>query len=403
MATKREQEHRPLRICMVTDCYPPSIGGIENHVYALSRELGRLGHAVTLVTHKEVKPHGVRPVPPVVVPPGVELVRLHGFTPRLYGSDPALGLSMPGQFARLLESQEFDVAHGHTMGSALVVALMLEAARHGLPTVITKHSMITRPGRPRSITNLLCWGMTRLANHFTAHIAVSEAAAEELGGTQSKVFVIYNAIDTGLFRPDTGLRQETRSRLKFGEQDVVVGFMSRFVASKGILELVDISARLAEQVPNVRFLLVGDGPLRSRVERHIHQLGLKERFRLVGFQPWGRTPSYLNAMDVFAFPSHSEGFGLALMEAMACGLSAVTTDQSGTQDVLVHGETAFTADSLDAFAEDLLCLVSDAALRAQMGERARQAVEHALGWNTVARRTVEVYREAIALQAETSL
>ena len=387
---------------MVTDCYPPSVGGIENHVYALSCELSRLGHSITIVTHREVKPRGARVEPPVV-PPGVEVVRLKGLTLRFpNGGDPALDPRMVGQMARLLGEREFDIVHGHTVESPFVLALMLKAASMGFPTILTKHSMVERPKRPPVIGHLMRAVMVKIMDQFTAYIAVSEPAADELCGSMARSFVVRNAIAMELFRPVPSLRAVTRTALGYDDEHIVVGFLSRFVPSKGLLDLVDIGLDLAEQDSRVRFLLVGDGPLRSRVERETRHAGLADRFRIVGFQPWAQTPAYLNAMDVFAFPSQSEGFGMALLEAMACGLPAVTTDQSGTQDVIQDGETALAARSLDEFRAGLQRLVADPELRRQMSIAARDAVVRGQGWEAVARRTAEVYRKTMSVRKAAS-
>lgn len=394
----RHMQETPLRICMVTDCYPPSVGGIENHVYALSRELGRLGHRVTVVTHREVRSRKSEPKP-IVVPPGVEVVRLRGLTLRLPdGSDPAVDPSMVGQMARLLREHEFDIVHGHTVESPFVLALMRKAARMGFPTIITKHSMVERPKRPPMVGAIMRAWMIAVVNQFTAYIAVSEPAAEELNGSKSKPFIIHNAIDMDAFRPDPSLRAQMRAALGFGDQDIVIGFLSRFVPSKGIVELVQVGERLAEHDERLRFLLVGGGPLKRKVERDVARNGTADRFRFVGFQPWNQTPAYLNAMDIFAFPSQSEGFGMALLEAMACGLPAVTTDRSGTQDIVRPGETAIVADSLDQLEASLALLINDATLRKRLGAAARQAVESSMDWNAVAQRTAEAYGETIRLK-----
>lgn len=387
-----------LRICMVTDCYPPSVGGIENHVYALSRELGRLGHRVTIITHREVRPRE-SPPRPVVVPPGVEVVRLRGLTLRLPdGSDPAIDPRMVEQLAHLLRERPFDIVHGHTVESPFVLALMRKAARMGFPTIITKHSMVERPKRPPIVGSLMRAWMVAVVNQFTAYIAVSAPAAKEMSRSRSKPFVIHNAIDMDTFRPDPSLRAKMRAALGFGEQNLVIGFLSRFVPSKGVVELVQVGEQLAEHDERLQFLFVGGGPLKQRVERDVAKNGMADRFRFVGFQPWDQMPAYLNAMDIFAFPSQSEGFGMALLEAMACGLPAVTTDRSGTQDIVHPGETAIVADSLDDLRASLTLLINDETLRRRLGVAARHAVEHSRDWNAVARRTAEAYRQTIALK-----
>ncbi len=199
-------------------------------------------------------------------------------------------------------------------------------------------------------------------------------------------------------RPNPSLRAQMRAALGFRDQHLVIGFLSRFVPSKGIVELVHVGERLAQRDDRVHFLLVGGGPLKQKVERDIAESGLADRFRLVGFQPWERTPAYLNAMDLFAFPSQSEGFGMALLEAMACGLPAVTTDRSGTQDIVHPGETAIVADSLDELEASLEILIRDESLRRRLGTAARQAVERSMDWEAVAHRTADAYRETIALR-----
>lgn len=386
---------KPLRVCMVTDCYPPSVGGIESHVYALSRELARLGHHVTVVTHKEMKPRRARAYAAPCLR-GVEIVRLRGLTVRLPdGSDPAADLSMIPQMARLLRERDFDVVHGHTVESPFVLALMRRAEKRGLPTVITKHSMVERPRRPPVIGGMMRALMVKIVDQFSAYIAVSEPAAEELRSSKAQSFVVRNAIDINLFRPDPALRAATRAALGYQDEHVVVGFLSRFVLSKGLLDLAEIGARIARGDSRLRFLLVGDGPLRLRVERRIRQAGMEDRFRLVGPQAWERTPAYLNAMDVFAFPSQSEGFGLALLEAMACGVPAVTTDRSGTQDVVQNGRTAFMAHSLAEFEQTLRLLIADAELRRRTGDAARDSVVCSQSWAAVARQTADVYRQVM--------
>jgi glycosyltransferase involved in cell wall biosynthesis len=100
-------------------------------------------------------------------------------------------------------------------------------------------------------------------------------------------------------------------------------------------------------------------------------------------------------MDLFAFPSQSEGFGLALLEAMACGLPAVTTDQSGTQDVVRNGETAFMSHSLTEFEQTLRLLIADAELRRRMGGAARDGVVRSQSWAAVARQTADAYRQVM--------
>src|SRR5512136_1878809 len=128
-----------LRVCIVTDAYLPSIGGVENHVLYLSAELKRLGHDVVVVTHK------VPPVPNQVarqVESPVPVHRLAGGLLVFREHDIAIDPRMVSSFKRLLDNNRFDIVHGQSEGSYLVYEALAAARRRGIATVLTRHSML---------------------------------------------------------------------------------------------------------------------------------------------------------------------------------------------------------------------------------------------------------------------
>ncbi|MGQ9600745.1 MAG: glycosyltransferase family 4 protein [Anaerolineae bacterium] len=389
-----------LRICLLTDCYPPSIGGIENHVYCLASQLGQLGHHVDVITHRPVTPNILQQTrkPELPFPPAnVVVYRSKGFLAHIDGADPMIDPRIIGEMRSLMRANGYDVVHGHSLASLLVLAGLREAKRLKVPTLITKHSMTLRPAFPTSISRILLEMEARIAKKWAdGLIALNQIAAQELATADLPTYVIPGGVNCERWRPDPIARKRIRSSLGYREDHVVVGYLARLVPSKGGMSLLRVAARLVPLLPDVRFLLIGDGPMRSQLERRIEELGLQDRITLLGFKPWWETPDYLNAMDIFAFPSYTEACGLALLEAMACGIAPVARINAGTREIITDGETGYLITSDDELFQKLLSLAQDQSLRNRLGANGCHRIQEHHCWPAVAERTVEVYREVIS-------
>jgi len=396
-----------LRICLLTDCYPPGIGGIEAHVYGLASQLGRLGHNVDVVTHQSVPPaamqQGAQADPPepttnlvLSVSEGVVVHRLKGFVAHVNGADPVLDLRIISEVQNLLRAKDYDIVHGHSFGSILALAGLRAAKQSGMPTLITKHSMLLTLTRSFFVNRVLLEGELRIIKKWAdGVIAVSKEAARELAAIDLPTYIIPGGVDSEHWYPDPVVRKRTRSLLGYQEDDIVVGYLSRLVRSKGAMSLLKVAARIVRSLPNVRFLIIGDGPMRSQLERQIEEMRLKTVVTMLGSRPWKETPYYLNAMDIFVFPSFREAFGLALVEAMACGIAPVARFNAGTKEIITDGETGYLIASDEEIFHQLLKLAQDADLRNRIGANARREVQDKYSWQVVMERTVEAYGEVI--------
>lgn len=192
---------------------------------------------------------------------------------------------------------------------------------------------------------------------------------------QSKGQVINNGsicgVDARRFHPDAAIRHAVREELGIGEQQTVILFLGRLNIDKGIPELAEAFAAMADRREDVVLLLVGaeeDVPF-SRVQQlcGAHQ----GRLRRVSFTP---TPErYMAASDIFCLPSHREGFGQVIIEAAACEVPTVATRIYGITDAVADGETGllFPVGDVAMLTRHLLKLIEDVPLRRQMGEAAR--------------------------------
>ena len=163
----------------------------------------------------------------------------------------------------------------------------------------------------------------------------------------------------------------------------------------------DADVRAAQ--PACRLLIVGDGPQRDELIRLASQLGIAERTQFVGAVPHAEVPNWLHQLDIYAAPSRldSESFGVAVIEAGACGLPVVVSDAGGLPEVVVDGETGLVVprDDVPALQAALRRLVLDAGLRERLGRQGRGHVEREYEWGHCVDLMERCYADTIAANA----
>jgi glycosyltransferase involved in cell wall biosynthesis len=213
-----------------------------------------------------------------------------------------------------------------------------------------------------------------------------------LGRPRGKMRVIHTGIPLERWQPDRG-RTETRAALGFTSDEVVVGTTSRLGEErKGVAEFVDMAGMVASSYPRSRFVIVGDGSLRPRLESQAARLGLGNRITFTGWR--SDIPELIAAMDVFVMSSLFEGGPTSVLEAMAMGKPVVATSVGMVPEVIEHGRTGLVVPpgNAAALADGVIRLLGDDAARCAMGEAARA---HALAEFSI-ERMVDGYLEAFA-------
>jgi len=193
------------------------------------------------------------------------------------------------------------------------------------------------------------------------------------GMNVERAAVLYNPIDTGRFHPSPQLRSATRARLGIDEADVLVGYLGRMIAAKGIFTLLDATERFLAAEASARMLWVGDGEdaarLRARVERSAHA----GRHRFLGWQ--ADAAALYPALDVLAVPSlYPEPFGRVSVEAQASAVAVVSSLAGGLPETFVAGKSGIGVepDDAEALAVAILALIRDPERRRRMGAEGRE-------------------------------
>jgi len=214
---------------------------------------------------------------------------------------------------------------------------------------------------------------------FDAVVATGITTEEIQKRISSEVHTINPGVDTDQFSPD-GPTIET--------DGPTVLFVGRFVPAKNLTLLVEAFADVVEHFPSAELMLIGDGPLRNRIEKRIRELGIQNRVRMPGYVDNADLPQYYRSADVFVLSSRRENHPITLLEAMSCGTPVITPDIGAISDI-VDNETnglLYLPDSLDDLRESLKQLLSDSSFRSQLGTAGRKKMQKEYDWRRQSKR-----------------
>ncbi len=205
----------------------------------------------------------------------------------------------------------------------------------------------------------------------------SEAGREYLiqrGIKPKRIRVIYNGVNLNRLIADKAGVERVKQKLGLPPGGKVVGIMARLFPVKDHATFLRAAAIINRAMPDTRFALLGDGPLRGYLENLSQELGLASKAVFFGEQP--DVGTYLATFDVAALTSETEGCSNSLLEAMAQGIPVVATDVGGNRELVHHGETGLLVPfgDTEALAEAIITLFQNPEAAQSMGQRAREMV-----------------------------
>ena len=169
---------------------------------------------------------------------------------------------------------------------------------------------------------------------------------------KNQLIIIKNGIDVDKFSFNQIIRDRVRKEYRIGSDEILIGQVGRFSIQKNHIFTLDVFKKILSQSKQYKLMLVGDGELRHEIETIISDNGLEDYVILVGSV--NNVQDYLNAMDVFVFPSLYEGFGIVAIEAEATGLPVIAAEQL-PRDMNVTGDVKFESlDDIDGWISDIL-------------------------------------------------
>lgn len=256
-----------------------------------------------------------------------------------------------------------------------------------------------RPASP--VFRQFLWLRDSVLKRADAFVAISSAVAAELrthGVNPTLIQMIPNSVDTHHFCPVTSQERDAlRRRLGIPPRHKIVIYTGRLVSYKGLPLLLRVWRDIEDKYNHVRLLLVGSGGLdihdcEAELKAYVSANGLQDSVCFVGSVD--RVHEYLQASDIFVFPTENEAFGISLIEAMACGLPVISTPVGGVKDILQHGHNGLVVEVGESqqLSEALDALITDTALSARLAQAARQTAEERYSEEIVTPQYVQLFR-----------
>jgi glycosyltransferase involved in cell wall biosynthesis len=355
-----------VRILHVTDHYPPVTGGIESHVATLAAQQATVGHDVGVLTSTPDR----RPGPLDSTGP-VRVTRARSLLDGLR-----------------TDVSDIDLVHAHlSVVAPFSAPVVASFARRGVPTLVTVHSLWDGMGPVPTLAASLA-GLRRAPVEWSA---VSRTAASQVARRlpgRPLVHVLPNAVEVA-----------PRARTRAGGSTVRLVSTMRLAGRKRPLELIGMFDRVRRDSPvPVSLTIVGDGPLRPKVEHLVRRRRLGAHVRLLGMVEPARVRRTLAGSDVYLAPAILESFGLAALEARSVGLPVVGRAETGLVEFVRDGVEGLLCRDDDHMVSAVGRLLSTPGLRHRISEHNR-TVPSGLTWARALDCHADVYARAMAARA----
>jgi 1,2-diacylglycerol 3-alpha-glucosyltransferase len=380
-----------LHIAFFTNFYHPIVNGVVRSVASFRESLMKQGHNVFVFAqsdgnYKDNEPFIFR-YPSLPLPMG----------------DISAAIPVSPFVDQLLPALKLDVIHTHHP-ILLGQTAARKATELGLPLVFTFHTQYWEythyiPFPQEAIQEFLKNAVHKWLKEFMQkcqHIIIPSESLRDYLVKEYGLEERYTVVPTGTnLEPFVNADGKTLRAEKGWQDETILISVGRLAPEKNWETLLQAFAKVYPKHPNLRLVLIGDGPAKDSLQALAAELGIAERVTFTGSVPFEEVPAYLKAADVFSFASVTETQGLVTIEAMAAGLPVVAVDGSGTRDIVEHGKQGFLVENdADALAKGLNKLLSDAQKMKRFSHNALKKA-NSFDVNLLTKQIVTVYEQAI--------
>ncbi len=295
------------------------------------------------------------------------------------------------RLALLIKQNDYSLVHTQASKDLWLIVPALKLANRKIPLFLTKQvgSFIVK----KDFLHRFLY--SRIRKIFAISTVIKNNVVETTPVESESVVVIPNGIDIQRFNPENVDSNKVRNEFNINKDKVVIGMLARFTPGKGHEEFLFAAMELSKEYSNLHFFVVGE-PSRGEAEYADKIKQIAEKYRLTNIIFTGYrsdTPEVLSAMDIFAFPSHSEAFGIALVEAMAMQKPSVCSRAEGVLDIAVDGETSYLFENknVDDLKVKLKLLIDSKETRIGFGENARKRVVEYFDIEKITERVLQIY------------
>jgi glycosyltransferase involved in cell wall biosynthesis len=297
---------------------------------------------------------------------------------------------------KIIKIYEIDVIHAHTVEFVSSYFAFKEARKLKKPFVVSLHGMKRTTGRifVDIVSNILDYTISRkIVKSADAVVALSDELkrrAVSLGAPLERIRVIPNGVDIEDLTSAKGL---SRKCLSLSNEDFIVGFVGRLYPIKGISYLIEAGKSLISQIPNLKVVIVGDGPLKEALIEKTESA--RDRFVFTGYVEDAR--QLFPLFDICVLPSLSEGLSTTMLESLSYGIPVISTNVGAAKDIIQNGFNGILVPTKDskAISESIRHLYEDKKMRAWMGVNAKKAIIDSYGWDKIIPKLEKLYQELL--------
>jgi glycosyltransferase involved in cell wall biosynthesis len=300
--------------------------------------------------------------------------------------------------SKIIKRNNFDLVHTQASKDLWVLVPALKFAKSKIPLIMTKQvgSFIVKKDKPHKFI------YDRVTFTLAISTVIKNNLLETCPLTEDKVLLLHNGIDTKRFSPENAKGEIVRKEFGIKENEIVIGMLARFSWGKGHEEFLYAAKELTGKFDNIKFIIVGE-PSRGeneyadKIKALVEEYDIRNNVIFTGFR--SDTPDILDAMDIFAFPSHSEAFGIALVEAMAMGKPSVCSNSDGILDIADDGVTSYLFEKQNGndLKDKLEILIQSSEKRYLFGKAAREKVMKNFDLDYLTGKVLEIYNKALKL------
>jgi len=387
---------RILKILLLSQFFSTTKGGGEYVFSLMSRSLANDGNGVWVITNEiEGEKYPIHEnIKIIKVPPRL---KYQGGLPPGFNDNLRYTLNSIRKGYSLIKKEKIDIIHSNNFAPALAGSIL--SSLTGVPHITTIHDIFSlcgkdywkRWGRQTNISRLnvilapFFEKMMIKLNHEAIH-TVSEASKNDLirFGAKNKIYIIPNSIEFKEFK------DQTTKPFQFI-------FIGRLVFYKNLEVVIKAISIIKDSYPQIKLIIVGDGPYRKNLESFVSKLGLNDYIDFKGFLSSDDKTMFLASSQALVFPSLCEGFGLVILEAFEQRKPVIVSDIPPLSDIVVHKKTGLVISPHDEheWAKAMISIIDDSAKSQNMGISGRELLEKQYNSENMKEKILKMYSDCV--------
>ncbi len=366
-----------MRVLFLSPDFPPKSGGVAVFVHNLCLQLSRLGHQVDVLTRRQDNGRGINAKQSYRVYRYSEYRRLSSLAPVT-------------RTLLLYQKNRYDMVFlGHFTTTHALGVLILHKLWNVPFTILSHGNDVFRYSIHTKTDEIVAKLLFRNTAMILANSCFTADRIREIG-YRGELEVLNPGVDHVVFRPGIDTTELCRKHELNGRWVMLT--VARLTAKKNVDGVLRALRKVIAQVPNVSYIVAGDGDERKQLEHQCDELGLRRSVCFLGNIENSQLPALYCASDLYVMPSYEvkasgdiETFGISYVEANACALPVIGGRSGGIRDAVIDGETGLLVDpqNVDEIASAIVRLLTDKELTKQLGENGRRRVEQELSWEKV--------------------